>query len=399
MTAGNGGFRRATREQVKLKIGVQGPSGSGKTLGALALAFGLAPNGKVAVVDTENGSASLYADRYSFDVLELNPPYTSKRYLDALTEAAEAGYEVVILDSISHQWAGEGGILDRKSVMDARPGSNSYTNWAGFTKEHEEFKARILNAPVHVIATLRAKQDYIVETNERGKAQPKKVGLAPVQREGMEYEFSVVFELQMDHKASVSKDRTGLFQEDIVDLLDKTVTKRIREWLASGKAASPRPMPAPREGTPAAERDSTSPREEERAPVYGTLEWARELPLPWRSSQLHGKKIGGFSRQHLMDIAKWCEEKMNEGELSEANQDLYKATQLLLEDIDSSQVRLGLGEDASTATTNVPVPKPGAVHDALERTKQRVRKGSEKKPVSLGDPLPGEEETADISGD
>lgn len=308
---GNGGFRRASREQVKLKIGIQGPSGSGKTLGALAIAFGLAPSGKVAVIDTENGSASLYADRYGFDVLELTPPYTSKRYLDALAEAAEAGYEVVILDSISHQWAGEGGILDRKGVMDQRPGSNSYTNWAGFTKEHEEFKAKILNSPVHVIATLRAKQDYIVETNDRGKAQPKKVGLAPVQREGMEYEFSVVFELQMDHKASVSKDRTGLFQEDIVDLLDKGVPKRIRDWLASGKAATPRPAA-------------------HTAVTRGSLEWARQFPLPWKQSAQHGKPIGEFSPQHLLDIVKWCEVKESEGELSEENRDLGKAARLLL---------------------------------------------------------------------
>jgi hypothetical protein len=229
-------FKPATRQQVKLKIGLQGPSGAGKTLGALALAAGLAPTGRVAVIDTENGSASLYADRYAFDVLELVPPYDSKRYLAALDAAVEAGYEVVVIDSLSHQWAGEGGILDRKGVVDARPGSNSYTNWAAFTKEHEEFKARILAAPVHVVSTMRAKQDYILETNDKGRQQPKKIGLAPIQREGMEYEHSVVFELQMDHMAAVSKDRTGLFDGKVVNLLDKSVPKAILAWLASGKA-------------------------------------------------------------------------------------------------------------------------------------------------------------------
>lgn len=230
-------FKKATRQAVKLKIGMQGPSGSGKTLGALALAKALAPAGKVAVIDTENGSASLYGDRYEFDTLSLGAPYTSARYADAIDAAVEAGYEVIILDSISHQWMGEGGILSRKEALDARPGSNSYTNWASFTKEHETFKAKLLNCPAHLIATVRAKQDYVIEQNERGKSTPRKVGMAPVQRDGMEYEFSIVFELQMDHRAAVSKDRTGLFNDGTpIDLTDRKVGARINDWLSTGAA-------------------------------------------------------------------------------------------------------------------------------------------------------------------
>lgn len=234
-------FRRATRQAVKLKIGVQGPSGSGKTEGALHLARALAPNGKIALIDTEHGSASLYADRFTFDTLELEPPFTTKRYLEALNAAVDAGYEVVVIDSISHQWAGEGGILDRKGIKDSSPGSNSYTNWAPFTKEHEEFKARLLQADIHVIATVRSKQDYILETNDRGKSQPVKVGLAGVQREGMEYEFSIMFELQMDHKARVSKDRTNLFEGQAVDFREPAAGKAIVAWLASAEPAQPKP--------------------------------------------------------------------------------------------------------------------------------------------------------------
>lgn len=226
-------FRKATRQAVKLKIAVQGPSGSGKTFGALSIASAL--GGKVAVIDTENGSASLYADHFAFDTLDLAPPYTTKRYVEAITAAVEAGYEIIVVDSLSHQWMGEGGILSRKEALDARPGSNSYTNWAKFTSEHEAFKAAILSTPAHLIATIRAKQDYVLETNDKGKQQPKKVGMAPVQREGMEYEFSIVFELQMEHRALVSKDRTGLFDSaEPIDLSLPATAKRITQWLSTG---------------------------------------------------------------------------------------------------------------------------------------------------------------------
>lgn len=233
-------FRKAARTQIKIKIAVSGPSGAGKTLGALALASGLGK--KVAVIDTENGSASTYCDRYGFDVLELAPPFTSKRYEEAIDAAIEAGYDVLVIDSLSHQWAGEGGILSRKEEMDKRPGTNSYTNWATFTKEHTSFVSKVLHSPIHIIATLRAKQDYVLETNERGKQQPRKVGLAPVQRDGLEYEFSTMFELQMDHRASVSKDRTGLFADELVNLLDKSTATRIKGWLDSAEPAPAKPQ-------------------------------------------------------------------------------------------------------------------------------------------------------------
>jgi hypothetical protein len=230
-------FKKAERTAIKIKIAISGPSGAGKTLGALALAKGL--GSKIAVIDTENGSASTYCDRYGFDVVELAPPFTSARYVEAIDAAIEAGYDVLVIDSLSHQWAGEGGILSRKEEMDKRPGSNSYTNWATFTKEHTAFVARELHSPIHIIATLRAKQDYVLETNERGKQTPRKVGMAPVQRDGLEYEFSTMFELQMDHRASVSKDRTGLFTDELVNLLDKSTAARIKGWLDSAAPAKP----------------------------------------------------------------------------------------------------------------------------------------------------------------
>ena len=231
-------FRKATRTAQKLKIGVTGPSGAGKTLGALALAHQLAPSGKVAVIDTENGSASLYADRYTFDTLEIQPPYRTGKYAEAVSAAVEAGYEVLVIDSISHQWDGDGGILQRKEEVDAR-GGNHFSNWQPFTKEHNEFRALILNAPVHVVATMRSKMAYSQE--EGGKKQVKKVGLQPIQREGMEYEFTLTFDVQMDHKAAASKDRTGLFTGKLTDLLAPTTGKALLQWLATAEPETPAP--------------------------------------------------------------------------------------------------------------------------------------------------------------
>jgi hypothetical protein len=233
-------FKAAERTQVKLKVGIQGPSGSGKTLGALALARSIVgPSGKIAVIDTENASASYYADRFAFDVLNLEAPYTSARYVEAIKAAIGAGYDIAVIDSLSHQWAGSGGILERKDASDKR-GGNSFANWAGFTKEHELFKTRILEAPIHIIGTLRAKQEYALVEDNRGKQAPKKMGLAPIQREGFEYELGVVFDVQMDHKAHASKDRTGLFPNDeLVDLTDALIGKRLNDWLGSAKPTTP----------------------------------------------------------------------------------------------------------------------------------------------------------------
>ena len=231
-------FTPATRRAVKLKVAVAGPSGSGKTLGALALATGLAQGGKIAVIDTENGSASLYADRFGFDALALRPPYLTEKYHQGLTAAVDGGYSVVVIDSISHQWDGTGGILQRKEETDRR-GGNHFSNWKPFTDEHNAFRALLLEAPIHVVATMRSKMSYS-QTTEGNKTTIKKIGLQPIQRDGMEYEFTLAFDVQMDHKAAASKDRTGLFP-DLVDLLDFAVAKRLLRWL---ETADQSPAPA-----------------------------------------------------------------------------------------------------------------------------------------------------------
>lgn len=227
-------FKKAVRKRAKLKLAITGPSGSGKTLSSLYIAKGL--GGKVAVIDTENGSASLYAGRSDvpeFDSFELTSPYTTQAYLKAINEAVKAGYDVLIIDSGSHQWAGDGGILTRKEQADQKPGSNSYTNWGRFTPEHEQFKSAILQMPIHLIMTLRSKQEYVLQQNEKGKQAPIKVGMAPVQRESFEYEFSSVLDVDMTHTAESSKDRTGLFDGQRFKITQETGEK-LGAWLNTG---------------------------------------------------------------------------------------------------------------------------------------------------------------------
>lgn len=257
--------RRAEKRKVKMKLGIQGPSGSGKTWGALALATNLWPGAKICVIDTENGSAELYADRFEFDTIPLGPPFHTDRYIAAIEAIVKMRYDVCIIDQISHQWDGEGGILRRKEELDQRPGSNSYTNWSKFTPEHQRFKEAIVQAPIHIIATMRAKQDYILETNDKGKQTPHKVGMAAVQREGFDYEFTLLFDVQMDHKAVANKDRTALFSEQIVDLASPKIAQSLLDWLERGSTAAqpttllPEPQQPESNGNPSRTTAQTQP--------------------------------------------------------------------------------------------------------------------------------------------
>ena len=264
--------RKAEKRQVKLKLGIQGPSGSGKTWGALALAHNLWPEAKVMVIDTENESASLYADNFSFDTIPLDPPFESARYAACIDYAVENNYDVLIMDSVTHQWDGEGGILRRKEEMDRRPNANSWANWAMFTPEHTAFVEKIKQAPIHIIATMRTKQEWTLEKSDKGKTKPVKSGTQPIQRDGFDYEFTLVFDVQMDHKAEIDKNRTGLFEGKVIDLADPKVAKQIKNWLESGKpieVAKP-PQPAPLAPAPAA---PFTPRPAMAAPTAKVEEW------------------------------------------------------------------------------------------------------------------------------
>ncbi|MBK1695386.1 AAA family ATPase [Chromatium weissei] len=224
-------YRKAERKQAKLRLALCGPSGSGKTYSALLIAQGLQPN-KVALIDTERGSGELYADLIPYDVASLNPPYTPQRYIDLIHGAEKAGYDVLIIDSISHAWMGTGGILEMHDKV-ATATRNAFTAWRDVTPKHNALVDAIIGADLHVIVTTRSKTSYdMVEDN--GKKKPVKIGLAPVQREGLEYEFTTVFDLSVgQHVATATKDRTGLF--DNQHFIPTVATgSALRDWLMTG---------------------------------------------------------------------------------------------------------------------------------------------------------------------
>jgi hypothetical protein len=223
-------FQKAERRQAKLKLGIMSPSGGGKTKSALRLAVGI--GGKIAVIDTENNSASLYADQFDFDTLNIEPPFTANKYVEAIKLAEREGYDTIIVDSFSHAWAGAGGTLDRKAALDAR-GGNNFSNWKNPKEEYAKVKNAILQSSCHVICCIRSKQAYVL-VDDNGKQKPQKMGLDPIAEPNIEYEFTTVFEIAMDHNAVASKDRTDLFDKQIFLITEETGQKLIK-WLLEAK--------------------------------------------------------------------------------------------------------------------------------------------------------------------
>lgn len=240
-------FQKATKQQVKLRMALDGPSGSGKTYTALIAAKALSNGGKVAVIDTERGSASLYADLFSFDVLELSE-FNPQHYIDGIKAAEEAGYAVIVIDSLSHAWEGEGGALDM--VEDARKRQrtdNSFTAWRDVTPVHRHLVDAMLQSKCHIVATMRSKMEYVQEKNSDGKTVIRKVGLAPIQRAGMEYEFTIVGDLDLDHNLVISKSRMASLADAVEKKPGEKFFKQILDWLNSG--AVPAPAPATSKAT------------------------------------------------------------------------------------------------------------------------------------------------------
>jgi len=223
-------LRKAQRKLAKIKMGIQGPSGSGKTYSSLLIAFGLCNNwSKIAIIDTENHSADLYSQLGSYNVLSLEKPFTPESYIEAIDLCVQQGMEVVIIDSVSHEWEGQGGILE---IHDNMMG-NSFTNWNKVTPRHTAFVHKLIQSPVHVIATIRAKQDYVL-SEKNGKLVPEKVGLKGITRDGLDYEFTIMFEIDMKHSVTATKDRTGLYSDIPSFIITPNTGKRIKDWCLNG---------------------------------------------------------------------------------------------------------------------------------------------------------------------
>ena len=236
-------FETAQRRKQKLRLMLTGPSGSGKTMSSLVIASGLESDWtKIALVDTERGRGELYIGSEvpevkdfkigPYQVAAISEPYETEKYIEVIDTAEKAGFSVLIIDSLSHAWAGAGGLLDQKSRMDAQDPGKGFLNWDSIGRKQNKLIERIMASPMHIIATTRTKQAYAFETNEKGKTVPKKVGLAPIQRDGLEYEFLLVLYLDRA-KAWADKDNTGMFRG--IEFQPTPGTGRLLlEWLNRG---------------------------------------------------------------------------------------------------------------------------------------------------------------------
>jgi hypothetical protein len=242
-------FKRATKLESRLRMAMIGPTGSGKTFSALSIASGLGK--RIAVIDTEHGSAAKYADRFGeYDTLELQS-FAPASYVEALELAGREGYDVVIVDSLSHAWMGKDGALEQVDRAAKRSSGNSFAAWRDVTPQHNALVEALLRCPAHLIVTMRSKTEYVLEEDSRGKKVPKKVGMAPIQRDGLEYEFDVVAELNTDHDLLVTKTRMPELDGVVTRNPGPALGAKIALWTRGEKPVpqAPKSVPPP----PAAE--------------------------------------------------------------------------------------------------------------------------------------------------
>jgi DNA polymerase III delta prime subunit len=285
-------FKKAKRTQAKIKLAITGPAGSGKTYSALRLARGLVgPGGRIALIDTENGSASLYSEQFDFDVLNLKPPFEDASFIEGIQGAVNASYDALIIDSASHFWEA---ILEYKDKLDRR-GGNSFSNWNEAGKHFKGVLNAVLHSPIHVIACLRSKTEYVVETNERGRSVPRKVGLAPVMRDGIEYEFTTVFDIDLSHQAATSKDRTGLFTDKVFQVTEET-GQQIAEWLTT-TGGQDAPENTASQPAPAAHTAPASPPADTGKPATG--QQIKNIQALWKTL--------GYGQEQMAKLFQWLD--------------------------------------------------------------------------------------------
>jgi hypothetical protein len=226
-------IKTASRKQAKLRVGLSGPSGSGKTYSALLLARGIATGwDKILLIDTENGSGELYSDLGQYNVITLEAPFTPERYIEAIKASEEAGMEVIVIDSISHEWEGKGGCLELNEVLAAsKYKGNTWSAWSETTPRHQRFIEAITTSKCHVITTVRNKIDTVMGEDKK----VKKVGTKEITRDGFEYELTANFNIDREtHRAIASKDRTNLFEKRDPFVITQKTGEEIMAWNQSG---------------------------------------------------------------------------------------------------------------------------------------------------------------------
>ncbi len=229
-------FTKATKKRAKLRLALIGPPGSGKTYSALAIASNLGR--RVGLIDTEHGSASKYADLFEFEALELDS-FHPRTYIEAIRAAEQAGFDVLVIDSLSHAWSGKDGALEQVDRVAARSKSgNSFAAWREVTPLHNELVEALVGCKLHLIVTMRSKVEWVVDEDDRGKKVPRKVGMAPVQRDGVEYEFDVCGDLDQSNRLAISKSRCPALSGGVFTRPGKDVADVLLTWLDAGEPAT-----------------------------------------------------------------------------------------------------------------------------------------------------------------
>jgi hypothetical protein len=300
-------FQKAVKAKAKGRVSLAGPSGSGKTYTALQIATGLSE--KVAVLDTEHGSASKYADIFNFDVMEVEAPFHPNKFVSAIDEAAKAGYGVLVIDSLSHAWNGKGGLLEIVGDIEKRmKSSNSFAAWKDATPIQQAMIEAMLSAPIHIIATMRSKQEYILEQTERGGRTynvPKKVGMAPVQRDGMEYEFDVFAEIDLDHNLVISKTRCPALDGVVLTKDGAKFAEIFGAWLTGADPITVPKAPMPEPETKAKPKPAELP--EPKASSYvGNI---NQYPLPEVLQKNGHKTVGDLNTTERASTYAWAQKK------------------------------------------------------------------------------------------
>ena len=299
-------FFKAERKKSKLRLAITGPSGSGKTWGALMVAKGL--GGKIALGDTERGSASLYSHLADFDVAEVTAPFSPEKFIDVIRQAERAGYDVLILDSISPEWSGTGGCLElADQIAQSKFKGNTWSAWSVVNPRHKAFLDAVLQSSMHIIVTMRSKTET-AQVDDGGRKKVIKLGMANEQRNGIEYEFTTVLDLTHDgHYAMASKDRTGLFAGDPV-MLSPDTGECLREWLESGAE----PVRDAAIKTPSENQSPSSSEAKKTGTWEDALEKLRgaqtEADLDYRFGWLKERVPGGW----LSNLTDECEIRRNE---------------------------------------------------------------------------------------
>lgn len=310
-------FKKAAKKEVKLTMGISGPAGAGKTLSALRIARGLVgPHGKIALIDTEGAKANAYADviENGYDIAQFESPFELDKLEDTLDEAIEAGYQVIVIDSLSHFYAGEGGILQQVEDESVRNGGNGMKAWAYVTPKVNRFLEKLKAMPIHVIVTLRSKTTYEISRNDKGKVSVQKLGLAPIWKgDSIDFEMDHMLKMTTDHRAIVDKTRLIGLTDKIFDKPDEKLGKQIKEYLTGGIVSPIEPEPAVADESAEEPAEKIAPKQQLLSQLEDLAQATGRDIAEWfpKIAAAHNKeKIEDMTQVALKEVIKKVKDKM-----------------------------------------------------------------------------------------